>query len=291
MSMIKKFLNLLSSFQRFGRLNKKILQLNIESAGLDDEGDAYIKLLDGPIFFSIKTVHSEHKYYSLLPKSVKANIPLACYHTALDIIIRYIEGGLKFEGPKKERKYSVKPGDIVAEMGAYMGHYSIYLSEKIGQDGKLIAIEPIKDNVRLLKKNIEANKIRNTIIVPLGVWKEKTVLDFYRKKGDQQSSSILLAGHDKEKMELAVDSLDNILAEHKINIVNFMIIQLNGAEIEALEGLKNITPDNIAIAARYNKGNVVATDIISSMLEVKDYQVDIIEKHYLYAKKLIKILK
>jgi len=281
--MIKNLIKNFFGRKKFQYLNKKILTLNIEKAEIDNDGDPFVKLVNGFYFYSIKTVPGEYKYYSLLPQDVKNQLPVECYHTALDIIIRYIEGGLKFRGPRKEEFYSVKKGDVIAEMGAYMGHYSLYLSEKIGVNGKLIAIEPMPDNLRILKKNIVANNIKNTIIVPLGIWKEKALLSFSRKKNDTQSGSVFLTHHDEEIMELSVDTLDNILSEQKIKEINFMIVQLNGVEIEALEGMKEFTPNNLSIAARYSKKGKSAVDIISGKLSLRGYQIHIRDKNFLYA--------
>ncbi len=283
--MIKNLIKYFASRKKFNYLNKKIAALDIEKSEVDECGDPFVKLTNGFFFYSIKTVPGEYKYYSLLPPEVKKKLPVECYHAALDIIIRYFEGGLKLNGPRKEALYSVKKGDVIAEMGAYLGHYSLYLSEKIGSDGKLVAIEPMRDNLRILKKNITANNIKNTLIIPSGVWKEKAILSFSRKRNDTQSGSVFLTEHCDETMELSVDSLDNILSEQNIEKINFMIIQLNGVEVEALEGMKKFSPDNIAIAARYSQVGKSSVDTISGDLSSRGYQVYVREKNYLYANK------
>ena len=281
---ISKIKNITYFIKQKFRLVKEVSKLKIKNAGIDEEGDPFVKLENGPIFYSLKSTSKEKKYYSLLPSKIKKKLPFECYRTANDIVIRYIEGGLKLAGPEKERFYTVKKNDVIAEMGAYMGHFTIYLSEKAGNGGKVVAIEPIIDNLRLLRKNVKENNFKNVSIMPIGVWNKKDTLVFYRNEGDNQSASVMLLGEEKNKMELQVDTLDNILNESKVNHVNFMIIQLNGVEIEALEGLTKIKPENIAIAARYNKGKESAAKIISEMLLARNYKTDIIESEYVYAR-------
>ena len=141
------------------RVARKISKLKIEKAGVDAEEIPYIKLKSGPVFYGLKSNPKDKKYYNFLPAKIKAILPFETFLVANDIVIRYYEGGLKIGGPKKELFYITKTGNYVAEMGAYMGHYTIYLSEKVGKNGKVIAIEPMPDNLKILTKNITENKL------------------------------------------------------------------------------------------------------------------------------------
>ncbi len=204
----------------------------------------------------------------------------------MNIIIRYQEAGLKLGGPKKEEQYVVKEGDYVAEMGAFRGYYIMNVARRVGDKGKIIAIEPIPNNLEYLKKNIKENKFKNVVIVPKGVWKESNRKQFFLKNNDMQSASIDLADEEKKRIELEVDSLDNILKENNVNQINFMIVQLNGAEYEALQGLTTINPKNLAIAARYNKKNKSAVDMINALLVNRGYNTKIRKKQFIYASKI-----
>lgn len=264
-------------------LVKKISQLHIIDAGVDSDGEPFVKLQNGTIFYGLKSQEKDKKFYNLLPSKIKKVLPFSAFQIANDIVIRYVEGGLMLGGPEKERFYKAKNGDVIAEMGAYMGYYTLYLSQKIGSNGKLIAIEPMPDNLKYLRKNIEANNIKNVHIVPKGVWKEKEKMTFERKKGDNQSGSVELSYDNNDSFSIPVDSLDTILKEQKVKHVNFMLIQLNGVEPEALEGLKNYKPENFAIAARYSKGEELVTQIIDKELSKRGYKCNIVKQNFLFA--------
>src|SRR5687767_14975864 len=47
----------------------------------------------------------------------------------------------------------VAPGDNVVDVGANVGHYSLMLSEAVGIDGHVFAIEPIPETFGLLTAN------------------------------------------------------------------------------------------------------------------------------------------
>jgi len=269
----------------FNRINltRKVAKLNIESAGIDDENIPFVKLKNGPIFYGLRSTSKDKKYYTLLPNKIKSVLPFDAFSVANDIIIRYYEGGLKLGGPKKELFYKTKEGDCIAEMGAYMGHYTIYLSEKVRKNGKIVAIEPMPDNLKILRKNIKENNLDNVVIVHKGVWKEKNEMIFHRKQGDHQSGSVQLNYNNDDTLKIPVDSLDNILKEQKIKQIDFMLIQLNGVESEALEGLENFKPQHFAIAARYSKDKISSPILIAKTLQARNYKTKIIKKEFVFA--------
>ena len=266
-------------------LFRKLFKLNIKESGVDNDGDPYIKLEGGPVLFGENLSSKTDKLlYSLLPKEIKKNIPYECLSTALNIIIRYKEGALMYKGPKKQYGYTVKKGDTVSEMGAYQGYYSINLAEQVGENGKVIAIEPLENNFRLLSKNKIANKLNQLIIVNCGVWNENTTLKFSKRINDAQSSSIDLRYDNDESYEIFVKKLDTIYKEVSVQEIDFMVIQLNGAEINGLEGLTTIKPRNICIAARYSLDERDVKKEIKRLLKDRSYSLDVLEKDFIFAK-------
>lgn len=264
----------------------KINQLEIRDAGLDSEsGLPYIHLNNGPRFYGILPPKNLRKYYWFFTRELRNKVPQECLRVAMDIIIRYQEGGLKWGGPKKERFYDIQPGDVVAEMGAYMGYYCLRLSEKVGQTGQVIAIEPIPENIAILRKNISDNDLSNVQIIPKGVWKQKDQLSFQQRSTDNQSGSVYLHYNENENQLLEVDSLDNILTASEVSNVNFMVIQLNGAELEALQGLTQFRPEHLAIAARYGADSQSDIPEITALLQERGYQVKIVRKEFVFAQR------
>lgn len=279
----KKILKSFSSFYTKVSLLSKIKHIYISGSGKDNIG-LYVFLKDGIKFYGKPTRNKLYKYYSLLPPKYKKIFKVEYLQIIFDIIIRYLERGLKLGGPQKEMFYTPKNGDVIAEMGAYMGYYTLYLSQLVGERGRIIAIEPMPDNLEFLKNNIEKNNIKNVTIVPKGVWNEPGELTFYKNKDDHQSGSLLLKNNNKDKIEIPVDSLDNIIDKAQVNDVDFMIIQLNGAEYEALQGLTKIRPKNLAIAARYDKDHIKTSEKIKQLLEQRNYTVTIVKQDYVFAK-------
>ncbi len=267
-------------------LLRKTESLPVENSGIDSEGDAWVKLNCGTIFYGKPTQHWLRRYfYHTLSKKTKKIIKKDCLDVAIDIVIRYIEGGLMYGGPKKLSRYSVKKGDYVSEMGAYMGYCSIKLAQQTGPSGKVICIEPFPENYRLLVKNIRENKFEDRMIpVNMGVWDTKTFLEFSKRKNDGQSSSALMNYEGADFYKIEANTLDNIF--NKIGIIpdDFMIVQLNGAEMKALRGMTAFRPKNLSIAARYDVEGENAAIQIKTILEDKGYQVEIDKEDFVFAK-------
>ena len=50
----------------------------------------------------------------------------------------------------------------VLDIGANIGYYVLIERNLIGKKGKIVAVEPVDENIELLKKNLELNKEKST---------------------------------------------------------------------------------------------------------------------------------
>jgi len=66
-------------------------------------------------------------------------------------------------------KRFVKKGDVVIDVGANIGYYTVLLSKLVGASGKVIAFEPTRHFGDVLRRNIEANRLSNVEVVNFGL--------------------------------------------------------------------------------------------------------------------------
>src|SRR5436190_10169916 len=59
------------------------------------------------------------------------------------------------------------PGAIVVDVGAHVGYNTIYASRRVGPSGRVVAIEPAADNLRILRENVAINGIANIVVEPV----------------------------------------------------------------------------------------------------------------------------
>jgi FkbM family methyltransferase len=284
-ALIRRGLAAMHGLRAVDRILRQVAAAPIVDAGVDHEGDPWIRLEDGLKLFGYRPLGRFASAYPLLARRTRAVLPRACLQVAADYVVRFEGGALRFGGPVKQKHYRVRAGDTAVEMGGYLGAYALRLSREVGPTGRVVAIEPNPGNVRLLRKNRAANRADHVTVVDKGVWREPSTLTFTVDGDDMQSGSLHLEGGRRRGIEVAVDSLDHILAEARVKSVDFMVIQLNGAELEALRGLTSVRPRHLAIAARYplaDGGN--AAHAIAAELGRRGYETTIEEDSFVFAR-------
>jgi FkbM family methyltransferase len=142
-------------------------------------------------------------------------------------------------------QFSPKIGDIVIDVGAAFGFYTILASKRVGQQGKVVAIEPQPDSFEMLNRNIRLNKLTNTRTLNYAVSSKKATLKLYstysviQERARQSLQSYI---------EVRADTLDNLLRHVGIDLVNWIKIDVEGAEYEVLTGAKEILSANKPIS-------------------------------------------
>src|SRR5262245_8579614 len=72
---------------------------------------------------------------------------------------------------QKQRLFakSVSPGDVVFDVGAHVGFYTLLASVLVGKRGRVIAFEPVPANLEYLRHHIRLNRIDNVEIIEAAV--------------------------------------------------------------------------------------------------------------------------
>jgi FkbM family methyltransferase len=140
------------------------------------------------------------------------------------------------------KKYEIKKGDIVVDAGAYLGTFTILASKLVGDSGKVISFEPDPQNYSMLLKNIKLNDIKNVITINKGLWSRDTELNLNIQS--DRSSFLPETSESKTIVSTTVVSLDNELKRLKINKIDFIKMDVEGAELEALKGSEKILRNN-----------------------------------------------
>src|SRR5215210_714757 len=71
-------------------------------------------------------------------------------------------------------RFLPKQGDIVVDIGAHMGRYTIISSKRVGPNGKVVAIEADPSNFEMLNSNIKLNQLTNVVPLNYAVYSKET---------------------------------------------------------------------------------------------------------------------
>jgi len=151
------------------------------------------------------------------------------------------------------QNYRIKEGDIVFDCGAYCGSTTYFLSKAAGENGKVFAFEPDEENFNALLKNIELHNLKNVIPIKKGLWSKSDTLEFNEEASlGGAITSITARLFNKKIRKIEVVSLSDIFAEYNLDKINFVKMDIEGAEIQAIEGAKEFIKEkniNFAIAS------------------------------------------
>ncbi|MGC8976848.1 MAG: FkbM family methyltransferase [Candidatus Ratteibacteria bacterium] len=145
------------------------------------------------------------------------------------------------EGSYFYGKVTVKPGDIVIDAGAHMGIFSAVAS---AFGGIVYAFEPIfETRKKYLSKIAELNS--KIYIIPLALSNENgefeiEIPDFGKSVGNLAGASIVKKFKNSKKEKIKTITLDKWVEENKIEKVDFIKADIEGAERMMLEGAKNV---------------------------------------------------
>jgi len=130
----------------------------------------------------------------------------------------------------------VKEGDVVFDIGANVGFYSLIASKIVGDRGKVYAFEPAPKNTLLLKKHFELNNCINSIVVLAGVSDKNDLV--YFNEGSHAATGYL--SMEDGNILVPVLGLEELVDNGKILAPNLMKIDVEGSEFKVLTGAKKI---------------------------------------------------
>ncbi len=164
-----------------------------------------------------------------------------------------------FTGYEKEKvkvfKGVVKEKDIVVDLGAHIGFYTILAAKLVGEKGMVYAFEPGGANLALIKKNKEKNKYNN-IILEKKAASDKTGKSKLYFWGDSRNQR-LYGGEDIPFTEIECVKLDDYFKNYtgKIDLIK---INIAGSEGAAILGMKELLKRylNIKLIMQYSPDRI-----------------------------------
>jgi FkbM family methyltransferase len=150
-----------------------------------------------------------------------------------------------YEKPVTELfKKEIKQGMTVIDIGAHIGYYTLLAARLVGSKGKVFAFEPAPDNYALLVKNIAINGYKNVIPVQKAIWNKTDRLKLVLCSYESVAHHISVSSNVKEEI-VFVDaiSLDEYFKD-KSTQIDFIKMDIEGAEMFALQGMSNIIKNN-----------------------------------------------
>ena len=135
----------------------------------------------------------------------------------------------------------LQPGDVVLDIGANFGWYTLLFSQTVGESGRVHAFEPIPRNYEILRENCELNQAPNVVLNNLAVGAESGERDLYLPDTGA-SGAFQLHPYRKgyETFRCRVQALDEYVQQHGIDHIGLIKVDIEGAEFEMLHGATKV---------------------------------------------------
>ena len=136
----------------------------------------------------------------------------------------------------------VKPGMTVVDIGAHVGFYTLIAARLVGANGRVYAFEPNPEVYKILIRNIRINGYQSIVqAIPKGVSnQERTVRLFVPLEKSGEAGFYPQEATDNTCIEVETLTLDGFFADEDWPKIDLVKIDVEGAEIEVLEGMREL---------------------------------------------------
>jgi len=140
-------------------------------------------------------------------------------------------------------KQQVHEGMIVLDIGANIGMYSILLSKLVGSYGRVYAFEPDSSTFNILTQNLSLSKCENVFPFKIAISDSNSFVKM-TKPTDQSGDAFHFIQPTSDFGDssniVQTITLDQFLLEQNIPQVDFIKIDIEGAELLCLIGARNL---------------------------------------------------
>ncbi len=128
----------------------------------------------------------------------------------------------------------LKPGGIALDIGANQGIFCCAFGAAVGPGGRVVAVEPIPRQAARLQANIEANGFKHCSFIQKAISDGDGMATLGMAQGDTSAS--IMADDDGASIEVETTSVDRIVKTEGLPRVDFIKLDVEGAELLALRG-------------------------------------------------------
>ena len=133
----------------------------------------------------------------------------------------------------------VRPGSTVVDVGANIGYNTIHAARLTGRRGRVVAVEPTRDNLDVLRGNVAAARLANVRVEPVAAGRTAGIRELF-VRGDKSAVNSLFPrscyAFVTDVVRVPVVPLDDLVPGR----ADLVKIDVEGAELDVLEGMPRL---------------------------------------------------
>jgi len=157
------------------------------------------------------------------------------------------------------RKISKLNPSVIVDGGANIGSYSLLVS-KLNPTTQIYAFEPVKSTFAKLRQNTSHRN--NIVSIEKGLYKSNCSMEINLFSSDTHSSIFDIQGLEYEstnKQTIELIRGDDFLRKHKIKAIDFLKIDVEGAEYDAILGFEDHIDEGLIKMIQFEYGYINIT--------------------------------
>lgn len=149
---------------------------------------------------------------------------------------RYVINEVVFRQGYFPAGFMIGRGETVVDIGAHIGIFSV-MAAKLAKDGRVYSFEPNPENFDLLTANLALNGLGNVIATQEAVADRPRFLSLFIDESNTGGHSIHSNGHAGRVISVNATTLSNVVEQHKLQKIDFLKIDCEGAEYEIFRSM------------------------------------------------------
>lgn len=169
---------------------------------------------------------------------------------------------------------------VIVDIGAHKGYFTLFASLNTDKQSKIISVEPVEANFRILEQNIQQNENKNEKIklIKAAVADFDGELDIHLSHDTNHSliSGNPLSGKSHSTEKVKAITLDSLFSQFQLNEIDFLKLDCEGAEYDILFNASDVTLNKIKILSMEFhdlKSSEKNADKLIAYLENKHFRV------------------
>jgi FkbM family methyltransferase len=164
----------------------------------------------------------------------------------------------------------IRPGNVVIDVGANIGLWSMGAARRVGTTGEVHAFEPVPDNMRRLSEHLRLNGIAQVTRQQRALADTAGQATFYTPTNGNSGAGGLAARAGVEAaIEVPVVTLDEYCAERRLHRVDVLKVDVEGGETLVFRGATQLLASPAAPIIFFETSDSVSSLFQSSSKQVK----------------------